>query len=121
MIDVSRVINNPRMQTAFTIQRPSYSFANEGEWTAGAPTSLACVGIITPAKADDQTKYLPEGQRQANAITIYSTQDVLMGNGDGRESDVIIWNGNYYRVQFAKPWEQNGYYFAIATGFIYAD
>lgn len=121
MIDVSRVINNPRLQTAFTVQRTPYSFANEGEWTAGAPTILALAGVITPAKTDDQIKYLPEGQRQANAITIYCTQPLLMANGNGQESDVVIWNGSYYRLQFSKPWQQNGYYFAIATGFVHAN
>ncbi|MES2587007.1 MAG: hypothetical protein V4536_08820 [Pseudomonadota bacterium] len=115
MIDISEVINDPDFTQPFQINRMFGSFVNEGEWL-DSPVTLERIGVIQPTKANDALQFLPEGERQSNAITIYCTQDVLMGDGQNQRSDTVLWNGSQYRVAYAKPWQQNGYWFAIATG-----
>lgn len=119
-INLSRVVNNPRLQSPFQIVRNLYEAMNEGEWTLVSTETYDQVGVVTPADANDVALYLPEGQRQHNAITLFSPVAIYKSDGAGQESDVIIWNGSYYRVQFSKPFEAYGYWFAIATGFVYA-
>lgn len=117
-INVSRVVNNPALKKPFQVQRPKYEFRNAGEWTLIATQTFQASAVITPASPADQVKYLPEGQRHSTAIMIFSPTQILMGDGNTQESDVVVWNGAYYRVQSSKPWEGYGYWFAIATGFM---
>lgn len=116
MIDVSEVINDPDFARDFTVERFSGSFANEGEYTATS-TTLQRYGIIQPATAEDAINFLPEGERQKNLIRVWCTEEIRMGDGDGNNSDVVVDGGLKYRVAFAKRWQQNGYWFAIAVGF----
>jgi hypothetical protein len=115
-VNVARVVNNPAFQRPFQILRSSYAMRNEGEWTLVATQIFNLSGGIRPTSTADRVAFLPEGQRQVNAITIYSTVPILQADGHGQESDVIIWNGNYYRVQFSKPYQS--YFYSIATGFV---
>jgi hypothetical protein len=104
------------MSTAFTVERNQYDFANEGEWTLVATETYSYIGGVCPATQADQAKYLPEGQRAEMAITVRCTQPLYMSDGNGREGDIVIWNGSYYRVQFSRPYQS--YHFAIATRFV---
>lgn len=115
MINIAEVVNDPDFTQPFQINRFSGSFENEGEWVKTSQT-LQRVGVIQPTKSSDALNFLPEGERQANAITIYCAEDILMGDGQDIQSDVVIWNGAQYRVAYSKPWQANGYWFAIATG-----
>ena len=117
-LDVSRVVKNPALQQSFTIQRNTYAFANEGEWTLQGTENIGAKGVVTPSSAKDRTEFLPEGQREVAAITIYSPVAINNADGNSTEADVIIWNGNYYRVQFSKPWASYGYWFVVATFFV---
>ena len=118
MINIGRVVQDPRFAQAFQVKRQSAgTFANEGEFST-VETVLDRFGVVQPSKADDLIKFLPEGERQGNFITIYCNQDVLMGNGKDQESDVVVWRGDYYKVAFSKPWDIHGYWFAIAQGFV---
>lgn len=117
-IDVSRVVKNPALQQPFTIQRNVYSFQNAGEWTKQSTSNIGAKGVVTPTTEKDKTEFLPEGQRELAAITIYSPVAINNADGDTIEADVIIWNGKYYRVQFSKPWSGYGYWFVVATSFI---
>lgn len=117
-IDVSRVVKNPALQQPFTIQRNTYAFVNAGEWTKQGTENIGAKGVVTPATEQDKTDFLPEGQREAAAIKIYSPVAINNADGDSIEADVIIWNGKSYRVGFSKPWASYGYWFVVATSFI---
>jgi hypothetical protein len=116
-IDVSRVVNNPLFQVPFQLERNVYEFMNEGEYTLVATNTFNMVGGIRPASTSDRVAHLPEGQRELDAIKVFATSPLLMADGNGQESDVIIWKGRWYRVQFSKPYQS--YWFAIATGFVH--
>lgn len=117
-LDVSRVVKNPRLQQPFRIQRNTYIFADEGEWKLANTDFLTAVGVVTPTQEKDRAQYLSEAQRQLNAITIYSPTEIRKADGESQESDIVIWRGGYYRVEFSKPFDPYGYWFAIATGFV---
>jgi hypothetical protein len=119
-LNLSRVVNNPALQKNFTVQRNQYQMQNEGEWTKVATQTFNAAAVITPTSGKDKAEFLPEGQRFIHAITLYSPTALLNADGNTQESDVIIWNGGYYRVQFSKPWAAiAGYWFVIATGFVH--
>lgn len=119
MIDMSEIVSDPDFAQAFTVQRQSAgTFANEGEFTTSS-TTLSRFGTIQPSKSEDLVKFLPEGERQGNFITIHCAEDVLMGNGSDQQSDIVIWRGDYYKVAFSKPWDMHGFWFAIAQGYVH--
>lgn len=118
LVNVAELVQDPELAQPFTIERYVGSFANEGEYSQ-TPTVLQRFGVIQPTKADDLIKYLPEGERQGNAISIYCKDDIFMADGNGQQSDVIIWQGDYHRVAFSKRWNMHGFWFAIATGFVH--
>jgi hypothetical protein len=117
-IDVSRVVNNPRLQVdgGFQVVRNVYDYANEGEWTLAATETYTYTGDVCPAPQADKVKYLPEAQRAEMAVTVHCTQPLYMADGNGQEGDIVVWRGNSYRVQFSKPYRS--YHFAIATRFV---
>ncbi len=120
MIDVSELLSDPDFAQPFTIQRTTGGFANEGEYSTADPTDIPAFGVIQPASSADMVRFLPEGERQKNTISIWSPVLIQMADGQGQESDVIIWQGQYYRVAFSKPWQTQGYWFAMAVGFAHA-
>ena len=114
MISVSHVLTNPNFTTDFTIERKTGTWSN-GIYTLGEPTVINRNGAIQPS-SNDELQFLPEGERQNNAISIWCNQEIRMGDGVGINSDVIVYNGGRYKVQFMQDWSANGYWFAIATG-----
>jgi len=118
MINLSEVVTDPDLAQTFEVKRRVGGSFTKGRWTEGSLTSLPdYVGVIHPSKANDIITYLPEGVRQNASLTVYSSQELRLNSGldDGIESDVIVWQGELYEVQFSKKWEQYGYWFAMAT------
>lgn len=118
MIDVSELMSDPDFAQPFQVVRSTGSFANEGEYTR-TPTTLNMTGVIQPATTEDVTNFLPEGERQKSAIRIWCAQEIRMADGNGAEADEIVWQGKRHRVAHAKPWNTQGYWFAIAVGHPY--
>lgn len=116
MIDVSELMDDPEFCTDFQLRRISGAFQDEGEWVNGSPVILERLGAIHPASAS-QLKLLPEGERRDFTIAVYSDQDILMADGTGIQSDVVIWKGKTFRVAYSKDWSDNGYWFALAVEF----
>lgn len=119
MIDVFELMDDTDFATTFIVRRanPDDGFANEGEWVPGTPVERERVGIVQPAKPHDKVDYLPEGERDVSAINVWSKCELRKSDGAGQESDIILFNGNTYRVAGCKPWQCNGFWYAIATEF----
>lgn len=114
MIDLSRVITDPRIaqKQPFTVWRKSTT------WQGGRPTStelpVSIDGIITPASARD-IQQVPEGDRVGGEITILTIQPIYItraGNEQGT-SDEVEWDGDRYRVFNVFPWKDYGFYHGI--------
>jgi hypothetical protein len=119
MIDVSELMFDPDFCTRYPVTRARAdgTFAAEGEWTPGTPRSLLWYGSVQPAKDADKVLYLPEGERAQEAVNCYGSCELKMADGYGQESDIILFNGNTYRVAMSKPWVQSGYWYAFAVQF----
>lgn len=116
MIDISDIVGDPDFTQTITVQRVTGAYVpgGEGEITKTEAT-LTRRAVVQPATADDVVQYLPEGERTDQAIRIWCTQDIRMSDGALIYSDVVVWQGQRYRVEFSKPWQQHGYWFAIAV------
>ncbi len=119
MIDVSELMFDSDFCAPHRLirARADGTFANEGEWTPGSPRTIDWFGSIQPAKDADKVLYLPEGERAQQAINCYAHCELKMGDGDDQESDIILYNGNTYRVSMSKAWGQSGFYYAFAVQF----
>ena len=118
MINVAELMRDPDLAQAFQIERAtSGSFADEGEWSQTV-TTINKVGIVQPAKREDQLAILPEGTRLGNVIAVFCDEELRIDNADDKRSDVVVWHGNPYRVIAAKPWADHGFWQIWAEGFV---
>lgn len=117
MINVAELMRDPDLAQPFQIERAGGAF-DEGEWIPAAPTVINKVGIVQPAKREDQLALLPEGTRLGNMIAVFCDEELRIDDADTKRSDVIVWHGNPYRVISSKPWADNGFWQVWAEGFV---
>lgn len=117
MINVSRVINDPRVSQSFIIFRKS------GKWQktrfVQSEDKINMSGVISVAKPKD-IEMIPEGDRVGGELVIYSTQEMFTTRkGDNSKenagtSDELLWHGERYKIYSVSPYVDYGYYKAIA-------
>lgn len=91
----------------------------DGIWAAQeTPDPAPYFFPVLPARLD-QLNILPEGERNAASICLYTNFELYDGQRqDGvRQSDIILWQGGYYKVAFTKQYSIAPIYFSIATRF----
>lgn len=112
MIDVSRVINNPKLAQLYTVHRKV-----EGQWTLGQgykqnEIDLILYGPITPINTKD-LQQIPEGDRVVGIMAFYSTEPIFVtrdSSVDGTgTSDEIEWKNERYRIMSLAPYNDYGY------------
>jgi hypothetical protein len=117
LIDVSEIVSDPDFAQPFVIKR------SNGSWQLGGwqdtITTVNSYGAQQPATAQD-LKEIPEGDRILGSVKVWSTQPMYVtrrgtGPNDGGLSDIIVWQGEDYRIAGILPWNENGYYKAIAV------
>lgn len=110
MINVSRVINNPKVSQLFSI------FRKTGDWDKGrfvqVENEIKMQGVISIAKPED-IEMIPESDRVGGEMIIHSTEEIFTTNDEGT-SDELLWNGERYKVHSLGPYKDYGYYKAIA-------
>ena len=117
MINVSRVVNSPRLAQSYQIIRgvPPGSWLN-GVYQ-GVTQTIEGFGVVTVAQSRD-IEMIPEGDRVSGSMVFHSECAIYGTYGDatgkGALSDMIIWRGHKYRVLYVAPWADYGYY--RATG-----
>lgn len=118
MIDVSRVLNDPRVSQSFIIFRKS------GKWDKGRfvqeEDEINMSGVISVAKPKD-IEMIPEGDRVGGELSVYSTQKIfttrkgdISKQKDSGTSDELLWNEERYKIYSVSPYSDYGYYKAIA-------
>lgn len=112
MMNVGRVLNNPRFSQQFTVYRKSGSWDTGGNWDP-SETALTLNGVISVADSED-IEQLPEGDMETGAITLYTSSPLQETTGQGT-SDEIEWRGDRWRVMKVFPYADYGYYKAIAV------
>jgi hypothetical protein len=118
MLNVSRVINSPQFQQAFTVIRNHGTF-DQGRWDS-VTEELNFSGIITPLSTKDINQ-LPEGDAIKGGISVYSTEPIYTtrltstSGSAGGVSDEITWQGEQWRVMSVQQFSDYGYYKATAV------
>lgn len=110
MINVSRVIKDPRFSQAFKLFRKNGRFIG-GRFNQ-TETEYSFSGVIKPASPED-IEMIPEGDRVGGEIVIYSTSELKVSSKEGT-SDEIIWNDERYKLYAISPYKDYGFYKAIA-------
>lgn len=93
------VINGPLGQDFNVTHNP------ENDWATGGVSPNH--GIIAPA-GKDAAKFLPEGTRLSQAITIFAGEKIGFG-------DRVPYLGLTYSVVHLQDYSQYGYYYAVAA------
>ena len=118
MLNVSNVVNSPRLREDFSITRTTGLWMN-GRFTPNAPTTLNLTGIIIPTSEDMvQTPNggLIQGElRVFTASKLYETKLDVQAGQDGVISDEIIWKGENWKVLQVRDFSDSGYYRAVCT------
>ena len=82
----------------------------KGDWVEGVTEDINIYANIQPATMSYQTKLLPEGFREKEAVMIYS-DDWVNGNssaGKSLSADVLLYRGAEWRVVTYKPYGNFG-------------
>lgn len=94
------------------------------------PTTYADEGVAQPAFSEAQIagnvqrartkdlQLLPEGTRIDETIAVWAPEELRVGNGEALDADVLVIDGQSYRVVRCTPWPQAGYWKAFATRFL---
>lgn len=113
---LSRVVNDPRVAQAFTIQRDAGAFV-AGVWVPN-PTTVPSYGVIQPS-TPEEIDTVPEGDRVTGMFTFHSSNAIyhtgVDEGGIARTSDIIPWHGQNYRIVVVAPWQDFGYYKGIGA------
>lgn len=113
MIEVGDIVVDPDFAQAFTVLRSAAGDFTNGVWKE-QKTELQLTGTICVASARE-IEMRGEGDVIRGAITIY-TIDPLLTTAEGKgSSDIVIWQGDRYRVMQIEPFSDYGYYRAFAT------
>ncbi|GAB6170552.1 hypothetical protein JCM15765_03890 [Paradesulfitobacterium aromaticivorans] len=109
MLDVSRVLSNPKLNQSFVVYR------RMGSWDHGrfveTENPLPFDGVIMPANANEIMQ-LPEGDRVTGVMVFYTFQEIFAtrASTEPGTSDQIEWNGKRYRVFNIIPYKDYGYF-----------
>lgn len=85
----------------------SDGYDDNGRRLAGGPVVETVIGTVQPASGRDLRR-LPEGLREAGAITLYAPAEI-------RLNDTVTHAGRRYSVGHVEAWPRGGYWRAIAT------
>lgn len=121
MVNVSRVVNNPRFAKSFTIVRSQGGkFDDAGVWQDSV-VSVDMYGIIQPA-TPKELEQVPDGDRVKEVKSFHSEQEMKVTHTTGLNdtnaglSDLVtLENGTQYRLVKLYPWEDFGYYKALGV------
>ncbi|MCO6407360.1 hypothetical protein [Hoeflea alexandrii] len=109
MIDVAIAIDGEAVSVTRT-RSASGSYDANGDWTAGASTSVGIMAVVQPVKGN-QLMDMPEGIRTEAGWIVWSRSDMAV---DDRITD----DGKTYRVLFAWPRTRDGDFYRAALGLV---
>ena len=114
MIDVSELMSDPDFAQPYVVER-STGVSGPGGWQ-GAVKPILMYGPTQPA--DAQTiQMVPEGDRVYGARIFWATQPLYetRGGKSAGISDVLIWQNQRFRIIAVWPWQDGGFYKALAV------
>jgi len=112
--NVSDVITNPDLQTAFQVVKRTLFI---GEGRSETPTDTAVMqttGVVVPAKMS-VLEVLPQGTRLDQVLRLFTQADVRAGDGVSTVSDVVIFRSVRWTVFSVNHWEDYGFKEVLAV------
>lgn len=116
LVNVARLMTDTRFCRTFVRRRQRGTFSNQGEYTS-AYDEQTVTGIVQPA-TPDVLKILPEGTRLDSVRCVWSAEGLRVGDGKSFESDVLVIDGESFKVIRAEDWSANGYFEVYVEGFV---
>jgi hypothetical protein len=112
---IAEVVDDPDFAQSFTITRSQGGKFVLGRWT-NATVDIPMWGSIQPPDPEE-LEMIPEGDRIVAAIAVHCTQRIYETNTNQTNgiSDLVLWHGENYRVLKVYPWNDYGYWKAIAA------
>ena len=81
----------------------------DGEWMQAGKVIINIYANIQPSLLSYQSKMLPEGEREKEAIAIFSNHHLYTARtGSSLEADLILYRGAYWKVVVSKPYNNFG-------------
>jgi hypothetical protein len=114
-MNLSQALTDPQMAEFFLVLRSQGQFA-AGGWT-DTKTEIKFRGIIRIAQAEDLSM-TEDADVVLGAIVIESGQKIYRTHADGQTagvSDIVVWNGEKYRVFSVAPYPNRGFWKALAA------
>jgi hypothetical protein len=118
LVDVSELMSDAEFMRTISLRRPSVHLANEGEEIASYGADVDISASVQPATAQEVAS-LPEGERgSGRVVKVYSSTELKRTDGKTTIADVIIVDGESFRVVGVEPWGVHGYFKVLAAEFI---
>lgn len=108
-LDVSDVLDDPDfLDTTLQVRRGAVTMTQDGlgQSTAGW---LPFAAVVIPDGGQDLIQ-TGEGNAVTGDITVYTRTELTAGD-ERREADLIIWDGDTYRILNAQAWRYGSGYF----------
>jgi hypothetical protein len=115
VIDVAELMTDRDFVKCFTVKRPTVTVSANGT-SSVTFAEFEAVGAVQPASPND-VQTLPEGTRLDDVLSVWSHETIRGADGKTRESDVLVVDGQPYRVVKVEPRTDNGYTRVFAEGF----
>ncbi len=111
MLDVSILMSDPDFRQPFQILRAGPAVLDaSGLLQDPGYATIQFAGVVQPASPAD-LDVLPEGTNLKGVISVWAAQELRCDDGDGRLSDVVVWNGQRYRgIKVEDRSRDGGYY-----------
>ncbi len=116
LINCSELVTDPDFAMCIHVKRPRGGFDGTGVWAVSGYESITMSGHVQPA-GPEALKILPEGERPDGMIEVWTAHEVRLGDGEKRLSDVLLIDGQKYRVISVELWPHNGQCHAIAISY----
>ena len=116
-LSLDEVAFDPEMGQCFSVQRQNNGAGvyAAGGWIPGPIQTLTLYGIVTIASAK-ALEQVPEGDRVTGSVQVICNQPLYVTSEDREAtSDIVVWNGDQYRVQSVAKWFMWGYFSAIVV------
>ena len=112
---IAEIVDDQDFAQSFTITRSQNGKFVLGRWQNSTVT-VGMWGSIQPPEPEE-LEQVPEGDRMLGVIAVHCTQRLYETNTNQTDgiSDQVIWHGENYRVFKVYPWNDYGYWKALAV------
>lgn len=112
LFSLAEVVNDPDLSQGFTILRSTGIFQN-GAWKS-TTTQVQGAGVVSNAQ-DSEIEMLGEGDVVLEARVFYSAAPIYKTREGTGASDILVWQGEQFRVLRVARYQDYGFYRAVAS------